>query len=200
MEQLIKMENDFKIWCDEAKEEYDITFDNNLQNGEEFEMFVKEYHNKLKELKGEQELIIKLEYKSPMYYKYNSVDLVVYNNEEDMIRDQYVDQQLAKKAIDCKLLFTIFRKSKELIKLDKEKCACLTANYVKKYEKNTTPTFLFLYMNNNCAKKGYYFKNVKKIEKIYPFEVKSQSEYNKWKYNFDLTEFKYCESISEILK
>lgn len=197
-----ELEETFQHWAAEFKNMPEAAFANNLEIGETLEryyitLFNKKYNGKY--------FIKKLEYNSKLYYKYHGVDLVIYNSADSMLLDDYRTEQLARYAIDCKLLFTTFRMSKELIQIPSDKCMCVTNCLLEKYRKNDVNTYLLIYVdsptsgpNGEHVKTGYYWQNVNAVTER-KFETKNQSKNNKVKSNLNSDEFKYYENLISLV-
>ena len=198
-----QLEETFQQWAAQFKNMPETAFANNLEIGETLEryyitLFNKKYNGKY--------FIKKLEYNSKLFYKYHGVDLVVYNSADAMLMDDYRTEQLARYAIDTKMLFTTFRKSEEFIQLPSDKCMCVTNCLLEKYRKNDVNTYLLIYCdtpttgpNGEHVKSGYYWQNVNSIVTEKKFETKNQSENNKLKNNLNCDEFNYFENLISLI-
>lgn len=198
-----QLEKTFQQWASQFKNMPETAFTNNLETGETLEryyikLFNKKYNGKY--------FIKKLEYNSKLFYKYNGVDLVIYNSADSMLMDDYRTEQLAKYSIDCKLLFTTFRKAQELIQISSDKCMCITNCLLEKYRKNDVNTYLLIYCdtpatgpNGQHVRTGYYWQNVNKIVTEKLFKVENQTEKNGIKSNLNNDEFKYFENLISLV-
>lgn len=192
-----QLEETFQQWADSFKNMPETAFANNLEIGETLEryyitLFNKKYNGKY--------FIKKLEYNSKLYYKYHGVDLVVYNSADSMLMDDYRTEQLARYCIDCKLLFTTFRKSEEKVNIPSNKCMCITNCLLEKYRKNDVNTYLLIYCDTpTTGPSGYYWQNIKAIITEKKFETKNQSENNKVKSNLNSDEFKHFENLISLV-
>lgn len=198
------LEETFKQWATLLKNMPETAFTNSLEIGETLEryyitLFNKKYNGKY--------FIKKLEYNSKLYYKYHGCDLVIYDSADSMLMDDYKETQLARYAIDCKLLFTTFRKAEELIQIPSDKCLCITNCLLEKYRKNDVNTYLLIYCdtpatglpNGQHVTTGYYWQNVNAIITEKKFKVESQTEKNGIKSNLNSDEFKYFENLISLV-
>lgn len=198
-----QLEETFQQWAAQFKNLPETAFANNLEIGETLERYYITLFNKKYDGKY---FIKKLEYNSKLFYKYHGCDLVVYNSADSMLLDDYRVESLARYAIDCKLLFTTFRKSQELIQIPSDKCLCVTNCLLEKYRKNDVNTYLLIYCDTPATgpegehvESGYYWQNVNGIITEKKFETKNQSENNKVKSNLNADEFKHYENLISLV-
>lgn len=198
-----QLEKTFQQWASQFKNLPETAFANNLETGETLERYYITLFNKKYDGKY---FIKKLEYNSKLFYKYHGVDLVVYSSADAMLMDDYKDEQLAKYAIDCKLLFTTFRKAEELIQIPSDKCLCITNCLLDKYRKNDVNTYLLIYcdtpangQNGQHVPTGYYWQNVNSIVTEQKFKVEKQTEKNGIKSNLNADEFKHFENLISLV-
>jgi len=198
-----QLEETFQQWASQFKNMPETAFINSLEIGETLERYYIKLFNKKYDGKY---FIKKLEYNSKLFYKYHGTDLVIYDSADAMLMDDYRVEQLARYAIDCKLLFTTFRKSEELIQIPSDKCMCITNCLLEKYRKNDVNTYLLIYCdtpttgpNGKHVKTGYYWQNVNSILTEKPFKVENQTEKNGIKSNLNADEFKYFQNLISLV-
>lgn len=159
-------------------------FKTDLAIGEAFENYIIEYFNSLKDYSA-----IKLEFDSDLYHQYNHVDILVYKNEIPYF------------CIDAKCLTCEFKKALQFTGIPSERCMAVNVFNLLEYQKNTIPTYLFIYhdLDNPKQKTGYYIKNVKDI-KVGNTVVQQNNRYglSSYKLNLDNKDFRYYESLEEI--
>lgn len=166
-------------------------FDKKLSQGEWFEMYYLSVVNEYTSYHA-----VKLQYGSELYEKYNHVDIAIYKDNETALLDSINNNDNEPFClVDCKIQCRTFYQAKACCGLEPSECIISSKVDVLRYQKNTIPTYLVVYlMNDSGALPGLYIINVKYINGNYEFVKEGKGE-SKVKWNVPRSEFNYYPNV-----